>query len=231
MERNTGTGTTPGDGKTHTHWLLTVNNPEESDDVDISRAREKGWLVEGQKEKGKDGTEHYQIYVRSKQRFSALKKAFPRAHIEVCHNPDAARQYVKKEDTRIGCLPAEARNKPMSMWQVMILLANNAPYRDYYGAIDEIVEDAFWKSVNSILETRPGMISLLVQPNYIRAWRYTANIWLEHAQNMEYDEEELPLTNEIIEYQMLDDDTIEINCPYCSYETKHPDECICTRAR
>lgn len=227
MERNTGTGTTPGDGKPNTHWILTINNPEESDDVDISRARDKGWLVEGQKEKGKDGTEHYQIYVKSKQRFSALKKAFPRAHIEVCRNPDAVRQYVKKEDTRIGNLPAEAKNKPMSMWQVMILLANNAPYRNYRGAIESEIDESFWQSVNSILESRPGMISLLVQPNYIRAWRYTAHIWLEHAQNMEYDEEEVP-TNEIIEYQILDEDEIVIPCPYCTYESKSPDDCICT---
>lgn len=90
-----------------TNWSITINNPITADDENIARARQKGWLVEGQLEKGDNGTPHYQLRVVTKgqQRFSALKKAFPRGHIELARRPDALKEYVKKDETRIGELP------------------------------------------------------------------------------------------------------------------------------
>lgn len=65
-------------------------------------ARLKGWGVEGQLEKGEEGTEHYQLMVKTPQeRFAALKKVFPTAHIEVARSRKALEQYVHKEDTRV----------------------------------------------------------------------------------------------------------------------------------
>lgn len=85
----------------HTCWSLTINNPTSQDDESISLARQKGWKVEGQKEKGAEGTVHYQLMLRTPQvRFSAVKKAFPRAHIEVARNIAALAKYVTKESTR-----------------------------------------------------------------------------------------------------------------------------------
>lgn len=84
-----------------TAWSLTINNPGQSDEENINVARQKGWKVEGQLEKGEGGTSHYQLFLRTPQvRFSAVKKAFPRAHIEVARNPTALQQYVHKEETR-----------------------------------------------------------------------------------------------------------------------------------
>jgi len=66
-----------------TVWSVTINNPTPSDEEGIALARQRGWQVEGQKEKGSEGTEHYQLMVKTPQvRFSAVKKAFPRGHIE-----------------------------------------------------------------------------------------------------------------------------------------------------
>lgn len=89
-----------------TNWSVTINNPIKADEENINLARQKGWMVEGQLEKGDNGTPHYQLIVKTPQmRFSALKKAFPRAHIEVAKNVKALETYVKKDETRIGQLP------------------------------------------------------------------------------------------------------------------------------
>jgi len=45
-------------------------------------------------------------------RFSAVKKAFPRAHIEVARNPAALATYVSKEETRVGQLPGKSELYP-----------------------------------------------------------------------------------------------------------------------
>lgn len=88
-----------------TYWSVTINNPTPADEEAINIARQKGWKVEGQLEKGDGGTLHYQLAVSTPQvRFSALKKAFPRAHIEVARNHSALSQYVVKEDTRQASL-------------------------------------------------------------------------------------------------------------------------------
>lgn len=90
-----------------TCWSVTINNPTVDDDTAINTARQKkGWQVIGQKEIGKEGTPHYQLMVKTPQtRFSAMKKTFPRAHIEIARNVKALETYVNKEDTRVGEIP------------------------------------------------------------------------------------------------------------------------------
>ena len=79
-------------------WSLTINNPTADDEECIQLARQKGWKVEGQKEVGKEGTPHYQLMLKTPQvRFSAVKKLFPRAHIEIARNATALAQYVTKK--------------------------------------------------------------------------------------------------------------------------------------
>ena len=96
-----------------TCWSVTINNPFPIDEERIAEARQKGWKVEGQLEQGENGTPHYQLIVRTPQvRFSAVKKAFPRAHIEVARNATALASYVKKEETRIGDLPQTESKYP-----------------------------------------------------------------------------------------------------------------------
>jgi len=97
-----------------TNWCVVINNPTDADVECIAQARQRGWTVEGQKEEGENGTPHYQLYINTKgqQRFSALKKQFPRAHIEVARNPEALRTYSTKEATRIGTLPSTQEQYP-----------------------------------------------------------------------------------------------------------------------
>jgi len=82
-----------------TCWSITTNNPTKDD---LSPTLPSGWTLEGQIEKGAEGTEHFQGMLRTPQvRFSAVKKVFPRAHIEIARNASALQAYVHKSDTRV----------------------------------------------------------------------------------------------------------------------------------
>lgn len=106
-----------------TCWSLTINNPTDTTEEEINLARQKGWHVIGQKEKGEQGTEHYQLMLKTPQvRFSAVKKAFKTAHIEVAKNPTALAKYVQKEETRVGELKQNDSMYP-SMSKVWSLFA------------------------------------------------------------------------------------------------------------
>lgn len=95
-----------------TAWSITINNPSDSDLESWKNASALHWVVEakGQLEQGEAGTRHIQGFLKTQQvRFSQVKKAFPRAHIEVARNPAALAKYVVKEDTRIQVLEQETR--------------------------------------------------------------------------------------------------------------------------
>lgn len=96
-----------------TAWSITINNPISADEENIALARQRGWKVEGQLEKGESGTPHYQLLVKTPQvRFSAVKSQFPRSHIEKARNVAALTTYVKKEDTRVGTLSSQQDRYP-----------------------------------------------------------------------------------------------------------------------
>jgi len=102
-------------------WSITINNPIGADEENINLARQKGWKVEGQKEVGENGTPHYQLLVETgQQRFSAVKKAFPRAHIEICRDKVALKKYVHKEDTKVEELASTTHQYPslQTMWDM-----------------------------------------------------------------------------------------------------------------
>jgi len=119
-----------------TVWSLTINNPSTDDEECIARARQMGWKVDGQIEKGEQGTRHYQLMLKTPQvRFSAVKKAFPRAHIEVAKNVVALKQYVHKEETREGELSVKQDMYPSQskffdlVWD--IILADETEKSEY----------------------------------------------------------------------------------------------------
>lgn len=96
-----------------TCWSVTINNPTPEDEDCIAKARAKRWQVEGQLEKGEKGTPHYQLMVRTPQvRSSAVRSAFPRAHVELAKNAKALAKYVTKEETRAGELPTGSDKFP-----------------------------------------------------------------------------------------------------------------------
>lgn len=93
------------------NWSITINNPTADDHVCIEQLKAKPWCKQwlGQLEEGDNGTPHIQAALKTDNiRFSQVKKALPRAHIEVARNAVALRQYVQKEDTRVASLPTVA---------------------------------------------------------------------------------------------------------------------------
>jgi len=116
-------------------WSVTINNPTPADDEAIELVRQKGWKVKGQLEKGESGTPHYQLLVQTPQvRFAAVKKAFPRAHIEPARNVAALASYVTKEETRESALP-KGQDKYPSLaryWELVSVRLNaNRPNWDW----------------------------------------------------------------------------------------------------
>jgi len=92
-----------------TKWSVTINMKtaisKETAEHCIATARQKGWTVLGQLERGAENTLHYQLAVATPQlRFSAMKKVFPGAHIEVAQDWVALVKYCNKSETREGKL-------------------------------------------------------------------------------------------------------------------------------
>lgn len=90
-------------------WSITINNPTEADQSRIQLLSSERWFKgwNGQIEKGKEGTEHIQGMLRTDSvRFAQIKKALPRAHIEIARNEKALEQYVSKAETRVAEMPA-----------------------------------------------------------------------------------------------------------------------------
>jgi len=115
-----------------TCWSLTVNNPTDQDYEDMATANQRsGWKVKGQLEKGADGTPHLQLMLQSPQvRFSAVKKQFPRAHIEIARSPAALEKYVGKEETRVGVIQDSAMYPSLSKLWSLLFTRNNTEEKD-----------------------------------------------------------------------------------------------------
>lgn len=94
-----------------TCWSITINNPTEEE---LKPSLPAKWSMSGQLEKGEEeGTIHYQGILKTPQvRFSAVKQALPRAHIEVARNKTALEKYVHKEETRISTVNDVSSNIP-----------------------------------------------------------------------------------------------------------------------
>lgn len=90
-------------------WSITINNPSQEDFDQVKNTAGHHWFkkFEGQIEKGDtEGTPHIQGMLRTTSvKWSVIKKAFPRAHIEPAKNATALAKYVHKDDTRVSELP------------------------------------------------------------------------------------------------------------------------------
>lgn len=105
-----------------TQWLCTLNNPDAATAQEYlskwfttARAR----YVNGQLERGKEGTLHLQYYINFENptRISALKKFCSKSHFELVRKDNGASSYCLKEDTRVegpwefGIKPAQRNVK------------------------------------------------------------------------------------------------------------------------
>lgn len=153
----------------HSVWSVTINNPTDADEECINLARQKGWTVDGQKERGESGTLHYQLMVKSgQQRFSSLKKAFPRAHIEPARNVAALDQYVHKEETREGELQTQSDKYPslQKLWDLFADWLNDSALR-YTRFIDADPDErlvTFDKCIRELIDRDYVVETMAVNP-------------------------------------------------------------------
>jgi len=191
------------------NWSITINNPKEEDYKVILPA---GWTLEGQIEQGEEGTLHFQGYLKTNQvRFSAVKKIFPRAHIEAARNVQALQNYVHKTETRVSEV-ATQHSTHVSMFDFMHILArmwNDAEFdtfcreneRQYRGDMGEIRLGYVDTLVGKLIvdEQLNGIEYIGVNPMFRNAWkRYGASIILRERALMERAAQPAAVSEEII---------------------------------
>jgi len=102
------------------NWCFTINNPIEGDETIILDSKKFKYSVFG-REKGDEGTPHLQGYVClwKEAKLSALKKLFPRAHLEVAKgSPLQNRSYCIKDGdfAEQGVLPIQGGESTKKNW-------------------------------------------------------------------------------------------------------------------
>lgn len=180
-----------------TCWSITINNPSQSDLEPTLPAK---WAMSGQIEVGAEGTEHYQGMLTTPQvRFSAIKKVFPRAHIEVARNKQALSAYVQKEETRLQSVPSRSSNIPtlfdyqhtiarrfdMQVFMEQCETQDKVPSEHVLDYVDELVAEDICKGVC-------GIEYIAINPMWRSAWKKfwramiqrekISTVDLEHAQ-------------------------------------------------
>lgn len=173
--------------KRSTCWSLTINNPTPDDEEQIHLARQMGWKVTGQLEAGTEGTPHYQLMLQTPQvRFSAVKKLFPRAHIEPAREPKALAAYVEKQESRVAPLPVTQEKYPslsrlwdlidreLDEWNVMLTHCWEHPEqwdsRKAGYAMPSPLE-AFNYAIGKLIEKGYHVESIGANPMVISSWK------------------------------------------------------------
>lgn len=145
-------------------WSITINNPTQEDIDAWTNATSLNWVKEvvGQLERGANGTLHIQGLLKTdKVRFSQVKKAFPRAHIEAARSVTALAKYVVKEDTRLATLTASKVCTPQIVQQslskhVIQLLAPNSDDFGVYNVWTKVLKvDAKFHWVKTVAFGNP----------------------------------------------------------------------------
>jgi len=160
-----------------TAWSITINNPT---DLDMNATLPAGWSITGQIEKGEEGTEHYQALLKTTQtRFSAVKKVFPRAHIEIARNVKALANYVHKEESRLHSVGDRQSNIP-TLFDYQHTVARAWSEDEFQSLLtkykDEETGDSILRYADLLVERdiRAGMCGIeyiAINPMWRSAWK------------------------------------------------------------
>ncbi len=87
-------------------WCFTINNPDEKDESHLSQEKFLIGIksIIWQLEEGEQKTPHIQgvVQLKNQMTFSTIKKKLPEgAHVEVCKNFNASKNYCQKEEGRL----------------------------------------------------------------------------------------------------------------------------------
>ena len=156
-------------------WSLTVNNPTPEDRSPILPP---GWTVQGQEEVGKEGTPHLQLMLKCSrtERFSAVKKVFPRAHIEVARNPAALSAYVHKEETRVDEFRTTGIPSIFEYQKTIAKQWNDLVFKALRQSSDQTIEETVTEYVSylvtrEIAKGQEGAEWIDINPMWICSWK------------------------------------------------------------
>lgn len=97
--------TSANDNTRARHWFITENNPEGNVDAIFQELLDNGVIHYAcwQFEMGEEGTLHIQAYVNfaRQTRWNQVREILPNAYWQLCIDPISARDYCRKEESRI----------------------------------------------------------------------------------------------------------------------------------
>lgn len=131
------------------------------------------------------GREHFQGHIQcnAQQRFSALKKWLPTAHLEVARDAQASMKYAMKEETSSGEKRVVDNPRPFvtdrmaleKLADVCPQFCNCKTYPDKQLCFDD--KEDFWHRVREILIAEPDLCGLYGKPDLYRLWNNTKSVW------------------------------------------------------
>lgn len=187
-------------------WSITLNNPTEEDRQTI-HSNPPRWLkyIAGQDEiSPTTGTLHIQAYCITEQvRMSSVHNWLPRAHLKPAytkeHRDTLRNQYCnenkKKNDSFVIGTHFEHKyreeNENLTMAGALTKLAELAYSREYYNKLitekddngkiirtqKDVREREYWETANMMIAANENMVALYTQPQYLRAWLHTRDVW------------------------------------------------------
>lgn len=171
-----------------TWWSITTFDKGEQDMLAAGKYPEWVDTLYGGLEECPDTKKiHYQgaLKCRSQQRFSAIKKFLPKAHLEPAKQADALKKYAMKQDTAVGDKLARCNTTPYYTLEMLLkLLAITRHTR----SLADDWKMIFWDKVRMILVTKPYLVGALMKPDVIRAWEHTRQVWINHMTDPETNE-------------------------------------------
>jgi len=175
------------------NWSITINNPTD-DDV---KCVLPGWKLEGQYEMGAEGTRHFQGLLKTPQvRFSAVKRAFPRAHIEIAKNVAALQAYVHKDETRVGEFAAISTPNIFQLQDTVADAWDDEEYKEFFESLaDKYKPNAILMFVDKLVirlikQGIRGIEFTAINPMWRTSWKIFGTSILARRQTVRQTEKE-----------------------------------------
>lgn len=172
-------------------WSITINNPEQADRDALANPPAFVKKVVQQDERGENDTLHIQACANTAQvRFAQVKSWLPRAHIELARDKSALLKYVQKEETAVAGTQKTIEREYVTMagcLKKLVKYHSETPaemlIKHYKGDIHKANAGEFWSMANQLLEEEPELVSVVTNPQVLRAWVHTKNVWLKYKTN------------------------------------------------
>jgi len=186
--------TSAASGQRSSWWSITINNPTDEDRNCLKSENWPTWVkrYDGQEEVGKDGTLHIQGALNTAQvRFSAVKGWLARAHIEAARDKSALLKYVQKSDTAVeGTFKSESKeyltmDKALKKLVQFYEPASEQRWEFLKYDSQKVYTEEYWAAVNRLLEEDSTLVQLYTNPQMLRSWIHTKNVWLKYK-NVEH---------------------------------------------